>query len=146
LLIDLQDFKKEAEFHAKLQGAVRPKLERTGWGSTTPARAAQPALDQTSSPRRWLGVVAALLSSIVVLGYFAARKLNVHPAPAGPRSLAVLPFRNLRQEPETDFLGFSLADAVITKLGYVGALTVRPSSSIDKYRNQIIDPRKWQQS
>jgi serine/threonine protein kinase/TolB-like protein len=142
LLIDLQDFKKEAEFHAKLQGAVRPKAERTGWGSTTPARAAQPALDQASSPRRWLGVVAALLSSIVVLGYFAASKLNVHPAPAGPRSLAVLPFRNLRQEPETDFLGFSLADAVITKLGYVGALTVRPSSSIDKYRNQIIDPRK----
>ena len=59
-----------------------------------------------------------------------------------PRSLAVLPFRNLKQDPKTDFLGFSLADEIITKLDYVNALTVRPSSSVDKYRNQIIDPKK----
>ena len=54
----------------------------------------------------------------------------------------MLPFRNLKQDSETDFLGFSLADEIITKLGYVNALTVRPSSSVDKYRNQIIDPKK----
>lgn len=58
-----------------------------------------------------------------------------------PRTLAILPFRNLKQDAETDFLGFSLADAIITKLGYVSTLTVRPSSYIDKYRNQIIDPQ-----
>lgn len=61
---------------------------------------------------------------------------------ARPRSLAVLPFRNLKQDPETDFLGFSLADEIITKLGYLSALTIRPSSSVDKYRNQTIDPKK----
>ncbi len=142
LLIDLQDFKKEAEFQAKLHGSVRPKSQTTGWGSTTPARAARPALEQKSSSRGWLGLIAALLFAIALLGYIAARKSNVRPAIIGTRSLAILPFRNLRQDPETDFLGFSLADAVITKLGYVGALTVRPSSSIDKYRNQVIDPRK----
>src|SRR5271165_4631023 len=49
LLIDLQDFKKEAEFQAKLHGSVRPKSQTTGWGSTTPARAARPALEQKSS-------------------------------------------------------------------------------------------------
>ena len=59
-----------------------------------------------------------------------------------PRRLAVLPFRNLRQDAGNEFLGFSLADAVITKLGYVSALTVRPSSSVEKYRNQIIDIQK----
>ena len=56
--------------------------------------------------------------------------------------MAVLPFRNLKQDPETDFLGFSLADEIITKLSYVNTLTIRPSSSVDKYRNQIIDPKK----
>ncbi len=142
LLIDLQDFKKEVEFQAKLHGSVRPKSQRTGWGSTTPARAARPALEQKSPSRGWLGLIAALLFAIALLGYIAARKSTVRPAIMGTRSLAILPFRNLRQDPETDFLGFSLADAVITKLGYVGALTVRPSSSIDKYRNQVIDPRK----
>jgi len=59
-----------------------------------------------------------------------------------PRSLAILPLQNLRQNPDDDFLGFSLADAVITKLGYVSALTVRPSSSVQKYRDQVIDPQR----
>jgi TolB-like protein len=54
----------------------------------------------------------------------------------------VLPFRNLKSDSATDFLGFSLADEIITKLSYVNSLTVRPSSSVDKYRNQAIDPQK----
>jgi len=58
------------------------------------------------------------------------------------RTLAILPLQNLRQDPDNDFLGFSLADAVITKLGYVSALTVRPSSSVQKYRDQVIDPQR----
>ena len=56
--------------------------------------------------------------------------------------LAILPFRNIRQDADTDFLGYSLADAVITKLGYVSSIMVRPSSSVDQYRNQSVDPRK----
>jgi DNA-binding winged helix-turn-helix (wHTH) protein/TolB-like protein/Tfp pilus assembly protein PilF len=59
-----------------------------------------------------------------------------------PRTLAILPLQNLRQNPNDDFLGFSLADAIITKLGYVSALVVRPSSTIQKYRDQVIDPQK----
>jgi len=61
---------------------------------------------------------------------------------AGPRRLAILPFQNLRPDPDTDFLGYSLADAVITKLGYLSALSVRPSATIQKYRNQMIDVPK----
>jgi TolB-like protein len=57
----------------------------------------------------------------------------------GPRSLAIIPFRNLRQDTDSDFLGFSLADAVATKLSYVSALTVRSSSAVEKYRDQVID-------
>ncbi len=58
------------------------------------------------------------------------------------RSLAILPFRNLKPDPATDFLGFSLADAAITKLGYIGSLTLRPSSAVENYRNRAVDPRK----
>ena len=59
----------------------------------------------------------------------------------GPRSLAILPFRNLNGDPQTDFLGFSLADEIITKLDYVNSLTVRPSYSVDKYRDRVVDPK-----
>jgi TolB-like protein/Flp pilus assembly protein TadD len=56
--------------------------------------------------------------------------------------LAILPFQSLKEDAKNDFLGFSLADAVITKLGYVRSLTVRPSSAIRGYRNQSIDIAK----
>ena len=145
LLIDLQDFKKEAEFQSKLQGAGRSERARPGSGSRTPARGAFAVSGphRTSARGLWLSVLALLLVAMLgIAGYFYVRKSNASPTAARPRSLAVLPFRNLKQDPETDFLGFSLADEIITKLGYVNALTIRPSSSVDKYRNQIIDPKK----
>ena len=146
LLIDLQDFKKEAEFQSKLQGTVRPDRGNTGWGGRTPARGALPLHMPERSPRHgnraW--VLAVILVTVLAAGmvYLAFRRLNGAPSSDRPRSLAVLPFRNMRQDPETDFLGFSLADEIITKLSYVNALTIRPSSSIDKYRNQVIDAKK----
>ena len=143
LLIDLQDFKKEAEFQAKLQGPVRAQPKKQASDRRTPARGvALPSAQISSSGRRWLWPIAVLLIAIFVFGYFFVRKSHTVPASKGTRSLAVLPFRNLDGDPKTDFLGFSLADEIITKLDYVNALTVRPSSSVDKYRNQIIDPKK----
>jgi eukaryotic-like serine/threonine-protein kinase len=57
------------------------------------------------------------------------------------RRLAILPLRNLAGDPEIDFLGFALADTVITQLAPIKSLIVRPSSAVEKYRNQMIDPR-----
>jgi len=146
LLIDLQDFKKEAEFQAKLQNVARPDGERTSSGWRTPARASSAAAIRHKRPlsERWLwaGIATVLIVAAGVVGYFEVRKSNSSATQARPRSLAVLPFRNLKEDPETDFLGFSLADEIITKLSYVTALNIRPSSSVDKYRNQIIDAKK----
>ena len=143
LLIDLQDYSKEAEFQAKLQKNARPERARIGWTSRTPARAISarsPAAHQSVVTSWWIAPVAALVVALFVIGYFLEKRWNGAPTSARPRSLAVLPFRNLKQDPQTDFLGFSLADEIITKLGYVNALTIRPSSSVNKYRDQIIDP------
>jgi TolB-like protein len=45
----------------------------------------------------------------------------------------------VQQDASTDFLGYSLADAVITKLGYVQTLRVRPSYAIEKYRDRVVE-------
>lgn len=58
------------------------------------------------------------------------------------KSLAILPFRNLSNDPASSFYEFSLADAVITELARVRSLVVRPSSVIAKYQGQQIDPRE----
>ncbi|MGB6475418.1 MAG: protein kinase [Candidatus Sulfotelmatobacter sp.] len=122
---------------------------QTGSGTvrieTASETTAAPALP--SRPSRWLPAAVAtavIVAALVAGGYYLAlrRSHQLTADTAGPRSLAVLPFRNLREDPQADFLGFSLADAVITKLAYISALTVRPSSSVERYRNQTIDPQK----
>ncbi|HEY7182389.1 MAG TPA: protein kinase [Blastocatellia bacterium] len=57
------------------------------------------------------------------------------------RRLAILPLRNLAGDAEIDFLGFALADSVITQLAPLKSLIVRPSSAVEKYRNQVVEPR-----
>jgi DNA-binding winged helix-turn-helix (wHTH) protein/TolB-like protein/Flp pilus assembly protein TadD len=109
-------------------------------GQAAYARRARPSLLARIKHRK----VAALLFTALVVGAGVATYLLFFKHPTGvgqPRKLAVLPFRNIRPEAETDFLGFSLADAVITRLGYVSSLIVRPSSYVDKYRNREIDPK-----
>jgi len=85
-------------------------------------------------------VFALLLAASAVWIYFPSRPhtQNTQAAQA-PRRLAILPFQNLRRDADSDFLGYSLADAVITKLGYVQALRVRPSYAVAKYRNMTIE-------
>src|SRR6476660_1515524 len=56
------------------------------------------------------------------------------------KSVAILPFKNVGNDKETDFYQFSLADAVITELARVRSLVVRPSSVIVKYQNKQVDP------
>ncbi|HKY42704.1 MAG TPA: protein kinase, partial [Pyrinomonadaceae bacterium] len=58
------------------------------------------------------------------------------------KSLAILPFRNLSNDPASSFYEFSLADAVITELARVRSLVVRPSSVIARYQGQQKDPRE----
>jgi len=88
--------------------------------------------------------VAGILLVLAIAGVVVFR-LAGHPtrtqtlSAAAPHRLAILPFQNLRQDPNDDFLGYSLADAVITKLGYFKSLRVRPSYSVAKYRGPGTD-------
>jgi len=56
-------------------------------------------------------------------------------------SVAILPFKNLSNDPESRFYEFSLADAVITELAQLKSLVVRPSSVVIKYQGTERDPR-----
>ncbi len=53
--------------------------------------------------------------------------------------LIVLPFRILRSDPETDFLAFSLADAVTSSLSGLESLIVRSSVSASRYSAETPD-------
>src|ERR1700722_14771256 len=83
----------------------------------------------------------AVLLGVIVLPKF----LHIRTAKEqslSPRSLAILPLQNRGQDSNSDFLGLSLADVLITKLAYVNALSVCPSAAIEKYRGTAIDLQK----
>lgn len=95
---------------------------------------------------RWLTGSLTGESSPTVSAKPAARVAEAHESPLtslGDRdrkSVAILPFKNVGNDRETDFYQFSLADAVITELARVRSLIVRPSSVIVKYQNREVDP------
>lgn len=100
--------------------------------------------EEVRRPKGWsrLGLLLLPLLAILLLGLLYKahwRKPAQQPIAKLHRRLAVLPFQNIRHDASTDFLGFSLADAVITKLGYVSEISVRPSYAVQKYGSQTID-------
>ncbi len=59
---------------------------------------------------------------------------------ASLKRIAVLPFTNINNNPDVNFLSFALADQIINSLAYVKDILVRPSSAIRPYQNEVIDP------
>ena len=72
----------------------------------------------------------------------ALRSLDGQDPRAMARALTrvvVLPFRVLRPDPETDFLAFSLADAITTSLAGIGSLIVRSSATAARFATEAPD-------
>ena len=123
-----------------------PEAQGNSVQTVTSDQFAAPFPSKRSKSKRWvlfsiIMVTVFLVAAIAITrsSYLIRRKIA---QPVTPRSLAILPLQNLKQDPNSDFLGFSLADAVITKLDYVSSLTVRPSAAVEKYRGAPIDIQK----
>jgi len=70
------------------------------------------------------------------------RSLDGHDPRAMARPLTrvvVLPFRVLRPDSETDFLAFSLPDAITTSLAGIGSLIVRSSATAARFAGETPD-------
>ena len=121
--------------------AALPRVDPNG--ATAPSIGGSDVLARFRIPRTLLAVAVSAAFLVVVTVIVVTKPpsaLRPKPLQTGtPRSLAILPLQNIRQDTASDFLGFSLADAVITKLDYVSSLTVRPSTTVEKYRGKLID-------
>lgn len=84
-----------------------------------------------------LGLIAICL--IVSLGYWWKSRPGNEAVPRF-KSIAVLPFRSLKPEERNDHLGLGLADTVITKLGALRPIIVRPTGAVLKYSDPTQDP------
>jgi len=92
-----------------------------------------------SSIRRRLAAIALAAIAAIVITKFRSELPGVRPKQL--RTLAVIPFRDLKPDTETQFLSYSLADAIISRLGYFDGIVIRPSSYVAKFRGGEADPR-----
>src|SRR5438046_2886476 len=119
---------------AKLEEAATPKH----LGGSTPVGRAM----------RWLRKLSGAKETATSSSQFTSRpltdaqerSLTTTIADREKKSLAVLPFKNLNNDPASTFYEFALADAVITELARIRSLVVRPSSVMSKYQGQAADP------
>lgn len=109
------------------------------------------AASRKSGTRRWRAVlvVAALclLLSAGVLALYSSwsarggRKAEASAANQPElKSIAVLPFKTIGETSDNEYLSLGLADALITKLGNVRQIVVRPTSAVRRYTNANQDP------
>src|SRR5262245_58433765 len=77
-------------------------------------------------------------------GYRFLPPVETVAAGAPPRTtrLIVLPFRMLRPDAETDFLAFSLPDAITASLSGLQSLIVRSSVAASRFRDDVPDPKR----
>ncbi len=131
-------YQKMEELRDDLRGVLQEvsSSQATGqpFASVTPEPARHlPGANPVSRAMRWLK--GRKVDSTSAPGATTPTKPGIHETPfttiADPekKSLAILCFRNLSNDPATSFYEFSLADAVITELARVRSLVVRPSRS-----------------
>ncbi len=98
-----------------------------------------------SKPTRKAPLIVGLLFLVALVvggGFFywwETPTKRPDPSRVSIQRLAVLPFTNIRKDPQTDFLGFALADQIIGSLSYLKKILVRPSSAIRKYEREVVD-------
>jgi TolB-like protein/Tfp pilus assembly protein PilF len=95
------------------------------------------------SKKRNLFLVCAVFVGVMI-GSFGSSNLGKGSSlnSEGFTKMAVLPFDNIRNDEENDFLGFALSDEIINRLGYLKSIVVRPSGSVRKYQGSDVDLNK----
>lgn len=143
-------YQKIAEFRDELRSIIRELSAVSGAPLDENPQAVAPRHLNPSSPVsrafRWLkNVTGTEVSPDAITRANANQPHESEETPQTSigedrKSVAILPFKNLSNDPATAFYEFSLADAVITDLARLRSLVVRPSSAIVKYQGQQVDP------
>ena len=151
-----EDLKNKPEFNSKFIGETGMKNVENpisvyalrGDGLEVPDRIKSTIAQNGRLNFRLIWAAAVALALLVLIIFFRdrfnttkPRQINFNSELQVPRTMAVIPFSNLADETSTDFLGFALADEVISSLSYIKNIVIRPSSTVRKYQNQINDPQ-----
>ena len=141
MLADLKSFRRQLEFEGKDITAVDRSQQLTEQETSILPRA-QSTTNVEEKPRvkpRIFAIAAVALLFIAVataLGVF----LYSRNANAAIDSIAVLPFENQNQDPESDYLADGLTETIINNLSNISSLRVSSRNSVYRYKSKAADP------
>ena len=93
---------------------------------------AKPELSKNLKPK--IIIISTIILALIVLGYFFIPKLSKSSKPID-KSIAVLPFVNLSNDPEQEYFSDGMVDEILDQLFKVGDLKVISRTSSMRYKN-----------
>jgi serine/threonine protein kinase/Tfp pilus assembly protein PilF len=164
LLLDLQDLKEELGFQAKMERSIQPPLREQAEiahegepeaGQQTRQREAAPTdAEATARPtssavhlvskikRHKLGaalLVALLLAGVAAIIYYFS---SARGDKAAITSVAVLPFVNASNDPNTEYLSDGISESLINALSQLPRLRVMARTTVFRYKGREADPQQ----
>src|SRR5438105_6919462 len=141
---------KDRELRYQHASDIRADLKRLK-RETESAHSVRPTDKQKLA--RWKVVAGGAAAVVAIAGavavyahYRSAQPSNATSTPASSpvqpsvRTLAVLPFRDLSGQADSETWGIGVADAIISRLATLQNLTVRPTNAVLKYAKSTGDP------
>ena len=118
-------------------GGSQPQSTSSASVQTIPASSS--ALSRTKQTRRWVpGVAIVLVVALAALGLFLYRSRTNQQEIS---SIAVLPFVNASNDPNSEYLSDGLTEGLINTLSQVPNLAVMSRSSVFHYKGKDVDPQ-----
>lgn len=157
LLIDLKRLKQKLEVDREIERTTPAKVTAAGETfSTGPGAATVDAPTSTSiisQPEQPISGIkrhkrSAVIALTIVAGlallvlYFVYARHAAQISPGTIRSLAVLPFVNTGNNPDTEYLSDGISESLINGLSQLPGLKVIARSSSFQYKSKDVDPQE----
>lgn len=157
LVADLRNLKRKLEASAEMSGTVH-ELSRTSAGigsqvgpltvtgeapatvSASPAPSSAEYIVTGIKQHKRVAVVTSLVVFFGLVGLVLLQRSR--NSGAAIQSIAVLPFENQNQDPETEYLSDGVTESIINSLAQLPNVKVIARSSVFRYKGQKIDPLK----
>lgn len=135
LLLELQSLNEHLVFGARLKQSA-PTVAMSSRGTTKPASLLTSPIRQYRVAT--LIVMAAIVAAMVGLAFYVrGRKSEV-----AIESIAVLPFVNQNQDPNTDYLSDGIPEGIINSLSQLPNLKVMSRNSVFHYKGQQVNAQE----
>ena len=149
LLTDLKNLRENLTFDKRLEKSHSPNDKNatavspatTGDGNQRTNETANNFTGQYNRRKPLAALAALLLIAAIGLGYYFYDSKKSFSSATGKKSLAVLPFVNVGQDPNAEYLSDGVTESIINNLSQLSNLRVMSRNSAFRFKNNQTDTK-----